>query len=177
MALRRPLVLLEDGSTAELPSGDTLPGGGGDPWQFVVQTEDFETSLGSHVPVPGLAVPIDQPNARYWISGRLFLQTTVTTVGARPGLSWPTGTLQEIAKVGAAASTSAITYRFWGAPSTQSADAGGQAVINEGWWGEVEAVIVTGPSPAGALQVTLRSETAGTIVRCMRNSFLSWRLW
>ena len=51
---------------------------------------DFPTSSGSAVNVTGLAFT-PAANKTYEFRGLLLLRTATATVGARPGLSWPSG--------------------------------------------------------------------------------------
>lgn len=147
---------------------------GSDPWTVVRLTSDFETTGTANVAVTGLSFT-PAANTRYWFQAILFLQAAATTTGARPGLSWPSGTTQEVAWAMSPNSGTAFASRFWGAPTTQNAAATGVAVANEGLFGRIEGMLVTGASPSGVLQVTLASEVSGSAARVMANSILMYR--
>jgi hypothetical protein len=108
--------------------------------------------------------------------GFLFLQTAATTTGARPGISWPGGTVQETAWMISPGSLTAFNSRFWGAPTTQNAAATAIGAADEGMHGRFEGQFVTGASPTGALTITLATEIAGSEARIMQNSWLRWRV-
>lgn len=116
-------------------------------------------------------------SSRYEIEGRFYLQSAATTTGVRWGLAWPTGLIQNAALGLSPSSATAGTYRFWGNTAAANVAATGVAVINEGFYGELQALMVTGGSPSGAFTVTLASEIAASEARIMGNSFIRYRTY
>jgi hypothetical protein len=72
-------------------------------------------------------------------------------------------------------SATAFVTRFWGNTSAANAASTGVAVANEGIFGMVNAMFVTGGSPSGNFTITLASEIAASEARIMANSFLRYR--
>jgi hypothetical protein len=75
----------------------------------------------------------------------------------------------------ASTSLTASVIRTWGAASTQNAASTGLADTTNSHWGSLDGIIITGASPSGNLQITLASETAGTVVTMKAGSFLMYR--
>lgn len=155
------------------PQGE--PGSGGsDAWTYVKLSSNFTTTTTANSST-GLSFGSLAPNTHYLFEGQFFLQSVATTTGARPGIIWPSGTVQETAWMLSPNNATAFASRFWGAPSTANASATGMAVINEGFFGRVEGQFVTGASPSGSLTISLASEIAGSEVRMMANSWIRYR--
>jgi len=148
--------------------------GGSDPWTYV-KLETTVTSTSTANTATALAFGSLAADTHYIFEGMLFMQSSVTTTGVRPGISWPTGTTQETAWMQSSTSVTAFTSRFWGAPTTANAGATSAAVANEGQHGRFEGQFVTGGSPTGSLRITLASEIAASEVRLMANSWLRYR--
>jgi hypothetical protein len=116
-------------------------------------------------------------NTRYEIEGRFYLQSAAVTTGVRWGLVWPTGLNQNAAMGISPSSATAGTYRFWGNTAAANVAATGVAVANEGIYGELQALLVTGATPSGAFTVTLATEIAASEARIMENSFIRYRTY
>lgn len=157
--------LRADGSWAE-PAPD-------DPWTYVFLDTAAITTLTSDTATDLFFAP--DANKRYVVEAWLYLQAAATTTGPRPGISWPTGTVQNAAMVIAPTSATAFVSRFWGNTTTANAASTGVPVANEGIFGKVEAMFVTGGSPSGNFAITIASEIAGSEARIMQNSFLRYR--
>lgn len=149
-------------------------GGGSDPWSYIKLASNEVTTTTSNT-ATALAFGSLSPNTHYLFEGFLFLQTAATTTGARPGISWPSGTVQEGAWMLSPSNATAFSSRFWGAPTTANAASTGIAVVNEGYHGRFEGQFVTGASPGGSLTITIATEVAGSEARIMANSWLRWR--
>lgn len=147
--------------------------GGGDPWTYVKLVSNAVTTATGNT-ATGLAFAPD-PLSHYVVEGQLFLQAAATTTGARPGLSWPTGTTQEVGWVLAPTNATAFVSRFWGAPTGANAASTGVSVANEGIFGRIEAQFITGVSPGGSFSVTIATEIAGSEARIMANSWIRYR--
>lgn len=145
-----------------------------EPWTYIKLTDTVESSSAGRTDTALAFTP--DPNSHYVIEGMLFVQTTVTSTGPRPGLGWPSaGVLQNSAIMTAPNSATTNAFRLWGAKSYAAAASGGLPAIDEGFHAEFRAQIVTGASVTGQFVVTLASETNGTTVRMMQNSWIRYR--
>jgi hypothetical protein len=142
-------------------------------WTYVKLTSAYTTTSTAPSSSPLAFTPL--PNSHYLVEGCFFLQSAVTTTGVRPGLSWPTGTTQEAAWMISPSSATAFSSRFWGAPGPASVAATAVAVANEGFLGKLDGQFVTEGSVSGDFAVTLTSETNGTEVRLMENSWIRYK--
>jgi hypothetical protein len=149
-------------------------GGGADPWTFVKLAEDFVSSSASNVNVTGLKFT-PAANKTYLIMGRFMLRTATATIGARPGISWPSGLTDAIARLEAANSLTAGAYQLFGARTTKNAASTGLATTTDSHYGDLEAMIIVGASPSGDFQITLATETAATNVTMKAGSFIAYR--
>lgn len=157
------------------PQGDQGPAGdSADPWTFVKLASDFVSSSASNVNVTGLAFT-PAANKTYLIIGRFLLRTATATVGARPGIAWPSNLTDAVARVEAANSLTAAAYQLFGARTTKNAASTGLATTTESHYGDLEAMIVTAANVSGDFQITLASETAGTNVTMKAGSFIAYR--
>lgn len=122
------------------------------PWMTRALENDFSSSTTAARIISGLGF-VPKAHKRYEIEAKLLLQTTATTTGARPGVSWP-----------AALADGAVEIV---APAPMSA--------NQSYLGRIDAVLVAGPTPSGSFQLTLASEIASSVVRAKAGSFLRYR--
>ena len=104
-----------------------------------------------------------------------MLRTATATVGARPGIAWPSGLTDATARIEAANSLTGSAIRTFGAQTTQAAASTGLATTTHSHYGGLEALLVVGASPSGNFQITLASETAGTNVVLKAGSFFMYR--
>jgi hypothetical protein len=149
------------------------PGGGSDPWTIVKLTADFTTSLGTNTNVTGLFFTPAAGKA-YAVYGAFLLRTATATVGARPGIAWPT-VADGGAWIDVPNSVTAAAMRIWGARNTQNAASTGLADTTSSHYAKLEALIVAGATPSGNFQITLASETAGTTVTMRAGSYIMFR--
>ena len=147
---------------------------GSDPWTFVTLVEYFTSSLTANTAVTGLYFT-PAINKTYYVIGTFMLRTATTTVGARPGIAWPTNLTDGSARMEAANSLTASALRSWGAKTTQNAASTGLATTADSHFGGVEALMVTSGTTSGNFQITLASETAGTNVTMCAGSFIAYR--
>jgi hypothetical protein len=147
---------------------------GTDPWTVVKLTSPFTTSLAANTNVTGFNFT-PQANKTYLIYGTFLLRTATATVGARPGIEWPTGLTDGTARMEASSSLTASILRTWGAKTTQNAASTGLATIADSHFGGFEALLICGASMSGNFQITLASETAGTNVTMRAGSFFMYR--
>ena len=145
-----------------------------DPWTIVELTQDFTTSLASAQNVTDFYFT-PESNKTYLIYGIFLLRTATATIGARPGISWPTGLIDGTARMEASNSYTASALRTWGPKTTQSAASSGLATTADSHYGRIEALLICGASMSGNFQITLQTETAGTNVTMKAGSFLMYR--
>jgi hypothetical protein len=147
----------------------------GKTWAYFRLTDDFSTSLATAVAVGGFGfTPF--PHKTYAVEGCFLLRTNTTTVGARPGVSWPTGLADGAAWITAPNSYTAFASRFIPSGAAASAAGTGLASTTASHLGTLWATIVTGESVSGAFQITLASETAGTTVTMKAGSWIRYIL-
>ena len=103
------------------------------------------------------------------------MRTATTTVGARPGISWPSNLTDGTARAEASNSLTASAIRTWGAMTTQKAASTGLATTTDSHYGGLEALMVTSGTTSGNFQITLASETAATNVTMVAGSFIMYR--
>lgn len=150
------------------------PAGGSDPWTFVKLSGDFTTSLATNETVTGLNFT-PAANKTYLVQGIFLLRTATATVGARPGIAWPTGLTDGTARVEASNALTTSAIRSWGARTTQNAASTGLATTTDSHHANLEALLIVGASPSGNFQITLASETAATNVTMKAGSFIAYR--
>lgn len=153
------------------------PGGGSDPWVYVALSSNFTTSNATNTNVTGLAFT-PSANLRYHVEGYFLLRTATATVGARPGIAWPTGYSDGAAYMQAPNSLTAVAMQL-NAPAAGTANAAstGLAVAARSYAGQMQAILIMGASPSGSFQITLASETAATVVTMAAGSFIRYRTY
>jgi hypothetical protein len=150
------------------------PGTSADPWIFVKLADDFTTSLATNTNVTNFKFT-PAANKTYLVFGTLMLRTATATIGARPGIAWPTGLTDATARIEAANSLTVSALQLFGALTTKNAASTGLATTTHSHYGGLEALIIVGASPSGDFQITLASETAGTNVTIKAGSFFMYR--
>ena len=176
MPVRRPLVLV-NGSIAELPAIDTLPGGSADAWTYVRLTTDFtiSTVVGGAVTGLGFSPAI---NTRYEVEGKLLVRSAATTTGCQPGFAWPSSGVSEgagcISVQGATVSAQAVGSDT--APNAIWAATLGVPVAAVSYIAVLDAYFIQGATTAGSFQVNLRSEVAASVVTMRAGSFIRFRI-
>jgi hypothetical protein len=171
-------MITEDASrnfvTTEQKNNIHAPGGGSDPWTIIKLTQDFVTSLATNTNIPNFFFT-PAPNKTYLIFGYFLLRTATATVGARPGVAWPTNITDATIRVEAANSLTASALQLFGAITTKNAASTGLATTTNSHWGSLDGIMITGPSVSGNFQITLASETAATNVIMKAGSILMYR--
>lgn len=166
-----------DGADGAPGADSTVPGpqgpAGGDAWTVVKLASDFTSSLSSNANVTGLYFT-PAANKTYAVYGGFLLRTATATVGARPGVAWPT-VADGGAWIDAPNSVTAAAMRIFGARSTQNAASTGLADTTNSHYSRLEGIVVSGATPSGNFQITLASETAGTNVSLRAGSYIMFR--
>jgi len=145
-------------------------------WTTLSLASDFSTSLATQSNLPGLAFT-PAPNTTYWVKGLLLVQAAATNRSPRPAINWPpgaTGGAGAIRGPGNTATTDVVAF---------SADASGQTIlaaagiptINTSYLVEIDVMFVAGPSVSGTFNLSAASSNAGSTVKVMAGSFLSFR--
>lgn len=173
------LRLTEGPNVTLTPTGNALAigvtgGAGADPWTYTRLGADFTTSSGSAVNVAGLAFT-PAANKTYAFKGVLLLRTATATVGPRPGMSWPTGLNDGAAKFRTPSSATADLIAGGNPANPILTAVGGLPTTTASWLGEFAGLVVAGPTPSGAVQVQIASETAGTNVTVRAGSYIASR--
>lgn len=158
------------------PSGATGPQGaaGGGDWTSAILSSDFTTNSATAVDVTGLSFT-PSTNKQYMIRGVFYLQTATTTVGPRPGLTWPTNLVDGVAQFSTTSSATTALTTNGNNNAAMLVAVGGLPVANSSYPGFLDASIITDGTTTGNFQVQLATETAGTNVKMKTGSFISWR--
>jgi hypothetical protein len=163
------------GADGKVPSAQ-LPASGSDPWTYVVLGSDFTTSSGTAVDVTGLSfTPLASRN--YEVEVSLRTRTATATVGPRPGLAWPTGLTDGIARIDMPSSATAALITNGNISASLLSAVGGVPTTTGSWPASIVLSFSTGASPSGTLRVQFASETAGTVVTVKAGSFLKYRTY
>lgn len=150
-------------------------GGGADPWTYIKLASDFTTSSATAVDVTGLAFT-PAANLLYEFEACLMLRTATATVQPRIGLAWATGLTDGVASAFLSQSATAQLTAFANINAALLMAVGGLANNTQSWPGGIRGIVKAGATPSGSVRVQLASETAGTIVRVVANSFLKYRV-
>jgi len=163
-------------------SGDLLAWGGTNgtklqwktDWVYVNLTQTFTTSSATPVSVTELSFA-PSGSATYEFYAKLMCRTATANIGARPGLSWPTGGTDGVVSISQSISATAQVLGFGNINASVQAVATALGNNTQSWPGLVEGMFVAGVSPAGRIQIQLASETGGTNVSIQAGSFLAYR--
>jgi hypothetical protein len=176
---------LDELSATGTPSGTTFlrgdntwatPSGGSDPWTYISLGSDFVTSSATAVSVTGLAfTPV--ANTNYQFEGRFMLRTATATTGPRPGLAWPTGMTDGVARFFTPSSATANLNTNGNINATILVAVGGLPNNTQSYMGTLDGIAQAGATPSGNIQVNLASETGGTNVTMKAGSFIRYRTY
>lgn len=146
-----------------------------DPWTYLKLASDFTTSSATAVDVTGMGFA-PAANTNYVIEAQLLMRTATATVGARPGVGWPTGGVTDgVADIAASSSATAQVVATGNSAAAVLNANTGLATTTGSWPASIRATLVMGASPAGTLRVQLASETAGTNVTLKLGSWMKYR--
>lgn len=156
--------------------GDTGDAGinASDPWTYIKLASDFVTSSATAVPVTGLAFT-PAANTTYEVEAVLFTRTATATVGARPGIAWPTGLTDGVASISQASSATANVFANGNIAAAVLSPVGGLPNTTQSFPAILSAVFVAGAAPSGTFRIQLASETAATNVTVKAGSYLKYR--
>ena len=146
-----------------------------DPWAYLQLASDFATSSATAVDVTGLAFT-PTANTDYLVEAQLLMRTATATVGARPGIAWPTGGMTDaVAEIRASSSATAQVLVYGNSAAAVLNANTGLATTTGSFAAKVEATLLMGASPAGNFRLQLASETAGTNVTLKAGSWMRYR--
>lgn len=145
-----------------------------DRWTYVRLTSDATSSSTTAANTSLAFTPA--ANKRYEIEGNLRIQTSLAATGPRPALDWPTGLSGgSYYMVGPTAGATDAIEIFAPAGSTTGPILLGLPLADTNYPVLIDAEFTTGGSPSGDFVVTLASETGGSVVRIMADSFIRYR--
>lgn len=152
------------------------PSGGSDPWTYVRLTSaDFTTTSATAVDVTGLSFT-PSANLRYEFEAFLMVRTATTTVNPRPGLAWPTGGTDGVAQIlESQVAAGNLLPASGNINAALLVGVGGLPNTTQSWPVRIQGMFIAGATPSGTVRVQLASETAGTTVRVVLNSFIRYR--
>lgn len=147
-----------------------------DPWTYVTVNggSDFTTTSGTAVDVTGLAFT-PAANTTYEFEAQLMLRTATATVNPRAGLAWATGLTDGIGNIDQSQTATTILMARGNISAALLIAVGGLPNTTQSWPATIWGFVRAGASPSGTVRVQLASETAGTVVRVVANSFLKYR--
>jgi hypothetical protein len=145
-----------------------------DPWTYVRLTSDFSTTSASAVDITGLAFT-PTVSTRYEVEAVLLVRTATATVGPRPGIAWPSGTVDGVADVRVASSAVAEVQAKGNVNAALLAPVGGLPNTTQSWPAFLQAGFGVNGSVSGSFRAQIASETAGTTVTVKAGSFLKYR--
>lgn len=152
------------------------PGGGSDPWIYVILASDFTTTSATAVDVTGLAFT-PAASTKYEFEAVLMTRTATTTVGPRPGLAWPTGMTDGVARIKQTSSATAELTTNGNINAALLCAVGGLPTNTLSYPANIKGIVIAGGTPSGTVKVQLASETAGTTVTIKAGSFLKYRTY
>ena len=170
--------LITDESRAAIANGPFVytafakQGEGSDGWTDVVLAANFVTSSAVAVDTGLSIAPI--LNSRIMFEARLLLRTAVNTAGPRPGLAWPTGMTDGAAMIMMPSSATANLIANGNINAAMLIAIGGVPNANQSYLATISGMMLAGGAPGSSLRVQLASETAGTNVTMMAQSFIRW---
>lgn len=160
--------------TGEILTHTHPTSGGTDPWTVIKLGADFVSSLTANTNVTNFYFT-PAINKTYLIFGYFLLRTATATVGARPGVTFPSNLTDATLRMEASNSLTASAIQLFGARTTKNAASTGLATTTDSHWGSLDGIMITSGTTSGNLQITLASETAGTNVTMKAGSILMYR--
>lgn len=134
-----------------------VTGSGGSDWTYLQLLTDFTTDSTTPVDVTGLGFT-PTGSETYIVECGLMVETTDVTLGVKPGVSWPSGLNNGVAKLEVTVSDTDTVIKNLNFSTDGSADGTGLPVINTSYPAFINSSFITGASPSGTFQITLAKE-------------------
>lgn len=129
----------------------------GDPWTYLTLASDFTATSSTPANIPGLAFT-PSASQTYVVEGQLLLRSEGTTIGVKPGVSWPTGLTDGAARIDTPNSSSSVVLANLNYSSSGSASGTDFPTSDTSFLGLLSATFLAGASPSGDFQLTLATE-------------------
>ena len=160
--------------TGEISSHSHAGAPGADAWTYVRLGADFTTTSNA-AQVVGLSFT-PAANQRYEFEASIGIRTATTSVNARVGLGWATGMADGWAAIDEAQSATAQIMARGNINAALLVAVGGLPNTTQSWPVTICGTVIAGANPSGDVRVHLASETNGTTVRVVANSWLKYRI-
>lgn len=168
--------VLVSGTNIKTLNGASLLGSGNisNDWTYVILGADAANSAVAPIDT-ALVITLD-PNSLYEIEGKLFIESSVATTGAKPGVKMPTsGVTKGAFWITVPTTVTAFVSRN-GTNNDNTSTAGtAMPVINTPYLSIVSALIKTGTPVVGDFKITIGSEIAASQVKIVKDSFIKYR--
>lgn len=153
------------------------PGGGSDPWTYVVLGSDFTTTSATAVAVTGMEFT-PASSTKYEIEATLFTRTATATVGVRPGVGWPTaGVTDGVAFIQQTSAAGTNVLQNGNFNAAVLAPVGGLPNTTQSYPGFIKSSLIMTTGATRTWRVQVASETAGTTVTIKAGSYLKYRTY
>ena len=97
-------------------------------------------------------------NETYIVECGLMVETTDITLGVKPGVSWPSGLTNGVARLEVTTSATASALKNLNYGADGEVDGTGLPVANTSYPAFINSSFLTGASPSGTFQITLARE-------------------
>lgn len=128
-----------------------------DDWVYLKVTTDYTTSSTTPVDIPGLAFT-PAPDSITIVEGMLLLSSSSTTLGIKPGVSWPIGIDHGAAKVSSTNGTNTDVIVNVTSGTTGSAPGTDMPTADDPYLTEVSATMKVSSTPSGQFSMTISAE-------------------
>lgn len=145
-----------------------------DLWTQVILISDFTTTNSSNTNVTDFKFTPDI-DSLYFIEMFFLIQTTNTSCGPRPGISWPSNLITNGATLFSPISSTGLTYINWNGSSTANTGSTALNTANIDYLSKGYALLKSGPITSGDFQITLASEDGTNVVQMTEGSFFKYR--
>jgi hypothetical protein len=126
-------------------------------WIYLKVSADFTTSSSSPVDIPGLAFTPLASNTMI-VEGMLLLSSSSTTLGVKPGVSWPSGLNYGAAKINSTNGSNTDVIINTTYSTNSSAPGTDMPTANNPYLAEVKATMSVSSTPVGQFKVTVSTE-------------------
>lgn len=144
-------------TAAQLAGLNSLIAGSATDWVYLKVTSDFTTSSTTPVNIPGLAfTPL--ASSTTVVEGMLLVSSSSTTLGVKPGVSWPAGLNYGAAKVTMANGTNTDVLVNTTYSTAASAPGTDVPTADNPYLAEVKATMSVSSTPSSTFKITVSTE-------------------